>query len=179
MARGVALAGLGQHEEGIAQLHHGFAQWQRIGANLANTKWLGFTAEAHAAAGEIGAAFAALDRAADAAAVTGEAFFQSQLFTVRALLLVKSGLHAEAEAWLHKAIDIARTQSAKSLELRAATALARLWHDQGRHSAARDLLAQVYGWFVEGLDTLDLKEAKALLRELHESAPPSLVTSAI
>ena len=179
MARGVALAGLGQHEEGIAQLHHGFAQWQRIGANLANTKWLGFTAEAHTAAGQIEAAFAALDRADDAAAVTGEAFFQSQLFTVRALLLVKRGLHAEAEAWLHKAIDIARTQSAKSLELRAATVLARLWHDQGRHSDARDLLAQLYGWFVEGFETLDLKEAKALLRELHESAPASLVTSAI
>jgi class 3 adenylate cyclase/predicted ATPase len=114
MARGVALAGLGQHAEGIAQLHDGFAQWQRIGASLANSKWLGFTAEAHAAAGQISTAFATLDRAADAAAFTGEAFVQSQLLTVRALLHARMGLYAEAEAGLHSAIDIARTQSAKS-----------------------------------------------------------------
>jgi predicted ATPase len=103
---------------------------------------------------------------------------QAQLFTLRALFLVNSGLDAEAEAWLHKAIDVARTQSAKSLELRAATNLARLWRDQGRYSDARELLAQVYGCFVEGFDTLDLKEAKALLHELHKSAAASPVSPA-
>ena len=176
MARGVALAGLGQHTQGLAQLHDGFAQWQRIGANLANSKWLGFTAEAHAAAGQIASAFATLARAQDAAAGTGEAFLQAQLFTLRALLLVNCGFDPEAEAWLLKAIDVARTQSAKSLELRAATALARLWRDQGRYSDAHELLAQVYGWFVEGFDTRDLKEAKALLHELHNSAAASPVS---
>ncbi len=64
------------------------------------------------------------------------------------------------------AIDVARSQSAKSWELRAATRLARLWHSQGKTTEARDLLDPVYGWFTEGFDTADLKDAKALLDEL-------------
>ena len=70
------------------------------------------------------------------------------------------------EASLRMAIDVAQSQGAKGLELRAATSLARLWRDQGKPQQARELLAPVYGWFTEGFDTLDLKEAKALLEEL-------------
>jgi predicted ATPase len=66
----------------------------------------------------------------------------------------------------HHAIDIARAQEARSLELRAATSLARLWHDQGRTDEARDLLAPVYGWFTEGIDTRDLREARTVLEQL-------------
>jgi hypothetical protein len=73
---------------------------------------------------------------------------------------------AEAEACFHKAIEIAQKQQAKSLELRAARSLARLWRQQGKKVEARDLLAPVYHWFTEGLDTKDLQEAKALLEEL-------------
>jgi predicted ATPase len=73
---------------------------------------------------------------------------------------------AEAERCFRQALDIARVQSAKSWELRSATSLARLWRDQGRRAQARDLLAPVYGWFTEGFDTADLKDAKALLDEL-------------
>jgi predicted ATPase len=75
---------------------------------------------------------------------------------------------AEAEACFHKAIEIARQQSAKSLELRAAVSLARLWQQQGKQHAARNILSEIYGWFTEGFDTVDLKEAKALLQELSE-----------
>jgi predicted ATPase len=74
---------------------------------------------------------------------------------------------AKAEAHFERAIAIAREQKAKSWELRAATSMARLWRDQGRRNEARDLLAPIYGWFTEGFDALDLKEAKALLEELH------------
>jgi predicted ATPase len=74
--------------------------------------------------------------------------------------------HAEAEAWLRRALEVARRQQAKSLELRAATSLACLWRDQGKHAEARDLLAPVHGWFREGYETLDLKEAKTLLERL-------------
>jgi len=74
---------------------------------------------------------------------------------------------AEAEASFERALAIARKQQAKSWELRAAMSMARLWRDQGKRQQARDLLAPVYGWFTEGFDTLDLKEAKALLDELH------------
>jgi predicted ATPase len=73
---------------------------------------------------------------------------------------------AEAEGYFHKAIDIARRQQAKSLELRAVMSLSRLWQQQGKKEEARQMLAEIYGWFTEGFDTADLKEAKALLDEL-------------
>jgi predicted ATPase len=73
---------------------------------------------------------------------------------------------AEAEACFHEAIEIARRQQAKSLELRAATSLARLWRRQGKTAEARQMLAEIYGWFTEGFDTKDLQEAKALLEEV-------------
>ena len=73
---------------------------------------------------------------------------------------------AEAEVWLRRALDVARRQQAKSLELRAAMSLARLWQSQGKRAEAHELLAPVYGWFTEGFGTADLKEAKALLDEM-------------
>jgi predicted ATPase len=81
-------------------------------------------------------------------------------------VLAQTGDTAEAASWFQRAIDTARCQQSKLLELRAATSLARLWRDQGKRSQARDLLAPVYGWFTEGFDTADLKEAKALLDDL-------------
>ena len=72
----------------------------------------------------------------------------------------------EAEAWLQRALDVARRQKAKSLELRAAMSLSRLWQQQGKRAEAYELLAPVYSWFTEGFDTADLQEAKALLEEL-------------
>jgi predicted ATPase len=72
----------------------------------------------------------------------------------------------EAEGWLQRALDVARRQEAKSLELRATTSLARLWQQQGKRQEAHDLLAPVYHWFTEGFDTADLQEAKALLEAL-------------
>jgi predicted ATPase len=74
---------------------------------------------------------------------------------------------AKAEAFFERALAVARQQQAKSWELRGAMSMARLWRDQGKPQQARELLAPVYGWFTEGFDTLDLKEAKALLDELH------------
>jgi predicted ATPase len=76
------------------------------------------------------------------------------------------GDDAASEDCYRHALDVARRQSAKLWELRAAMSMARLWRDQGKRDEARDLLAPVYGWFTEGFDTLDLKEAKALLEEL-------------
>ena len=76
---------------------------------------------------------------------------------------------AKAEAYFERALAVARQQQAKSWELRAAMSMARLWRDQGKRDEARELLAPVYGWFTEGFDTRDLKEAKALLDELGET----------
>ncbi len=83
------------------------------------------------------------------------------------LLLRQPGTpQAEAEAWFQRALDVARRQEAKSLELRAAMSLARLWQQQGKRAEAYDLLAPIYGWFTEGFDTADLQEARALLDAL-------------
>ena len=73
---------------------------------------------------------------------------------------------AQVETWLQRALDVARRQEAKSLELRAAMSLSRLWQQQGKQAEARELLAPIYGWFTEGFDTADLQEAKALLEDL-------------
>jgi class 3 adenylate cyclase/predicted ATPase len=166
MGRGVALVGLGQQTEGIAQIRTGLTDWNATGARLTETQWLGFIAEAHLQAGELDDALTVLDRAAETAAATGECHWQAELYRLRGLVLAETGKDAEAASWLQRAIDTARSQQARSLELRAATNLAGLWAEQGRRTEAHDLLAPVYGWFTEGFDTADLKDAKALLDEL-------------
>jgi predicted ATPase len=82
------------------------------------------------------------------------------------LLVLSAERHTEAAACFQQALDIARQQQAKSLELRAAMSLSRLWQRQGKQDAARELLTPIYGWFTEGFDTTDLQEAKALLAAL-------------
>ncbi len=129
-------------------------------------QWLAVIAEVHVQARQFDDALAALDRAAETTAATGECHYQAELSRLRGIVLAETGDAAEAAAWLQRAIDIARGQQAKSLELRAATSLARLWRDQGKRAQARNLLAPVYAWFTEGFDTADLKDAKALLEEL-------------
>jgi class 3 adenylate cyclase/predicted ATPase len=166
ICRGFALVGLGQQIEGIAQLRTGLAAWNGTGCRLFDTQWLGFIAEAHVAAGQLQDALAALDRAGETAAATGERHYQAELYRLRGVVLAKTSKNAEAAAWLQQAIDTAQGQEAKSLELRAATSLARLWRDQGERARARDLLTPVYGWFTEGFDIQDLKDAKELLDAL-------------
>jgi class 3 adenylate cyclase/predicted ATPase len=166
MCRGFALVGLGQPTEGIAQLRAGLAAYNAPGARFLNTYWLGLLGEAHLEAGQFAAALTALDRAAATAAATHESHYQAQIHRLKGVVLAETGEAAEAASCLRRAIDVARSQQAKSLELRAATSLARLWADQGKRAQARDLLAPIYGWFTEGLDTADLKDAQALLEEL-------------
>ena len=86
----------------------------------------------------------------------------------------RTPLSEEAETCFHQALAMARHQQARSLELRAAMSLSRLWQQQGKRAKAYELLAPVYGWFTEGFDTVDLQEAKVLLAELYEAAPSSL-----
>jgi predicted ATPase len=166
ICRGFARAALGRQTEGIAQLRTGLTDWNRVDAHLLDTQWLGFIAEAEIQAGKFDHALTALDRAAETAATTGERHYQAELYRLRGVVLANTGEEAEALTCLQRAIDTARSQQAKSLELRAATSLARLWRDQGERAPARDLLAPVYSWFSEGFDTADLKDAKALLEEL-------------
>jgi predicted ATPase len=92
--------------------------------------------------------------------------WEAELYRLRAELLLMQGDDAEAEASFRRAIEVAQRQQAKSWELRATVSLARLWQEQGRIDEARQMLAEIYGWFTEGFDTPDLQEAKALLEEL-------------
>jgi predicted ATPase len=95
-------------------------------------------------------------------------WFEAEIYRVAGEVALKSPEPdtAKSEAYFERALSVARQQQAKSWELRAAMSMARLWRDQGKRDEARELLAPVYGWFTEGFDTLDLKEAKALLEEL-------------
>jgi predicted ATPase len=97
---------------------------------------------------------------------TGERFYEAEIRRLQAELLLQQGRWAEAEAGFEQAIEVARQQSAKSLELRAMVSLSRLWQSRGRRSEARHLLAEIYDRFMEGFDTPDLKDAKVLLEEL-------------
>jgi predicted ATPase len=98
----------------------------------------------------------------------GETYFTAELLRLRGELMLASPTHGEvsAEKQFQRALMVAREQGAKALELRAAISMVRLWRNQGKRAEARDLLAPIYGWFTEGFDTPDLKEAKALLDEL-------------
>ena len=112
---------------------------------------------------------AALERLAEAISLvkkTQERWCEAELHRLKGELLKADGECDQAEACFLDALAVARHQRARTWELRAAMSLARLWRDQGKREEARELLAPVYGWFTEGFDTLDLKEAKALLEEL-------------
>jgi predicted ATPase len=127
-------------------------------------------AQALAACGHYGEGLAALREAAALVEDTGERYVEAEIRRLKGNLLLAENGSPEAEACYVRALEVARAQEARSLELRAACDLARLWAEQGRRSEARDLLAPVYGWFTEGFDTADLKEAKALLDTLTEPA---------
>jgi predicted ATPase len=107
-----------------------------------------------------------LDDALQIVERTGERWFSAELNRHKGQLLLREGQTEAAEELYRKALSIAEEQGAKLWELRAAASLARLRREQGRRTEARDLLAPIYGWFTEGFDTPDLKEAKALLDEL-------------
>jgi predicted ATPase len=113
--------------------------------------------------GDYGAALTAVRESLADQERTGQRRWEAELCRLKGLVLLHKNSLDEAQAALEEALRIARQQQAKSYELRAATSLARLWGEQGRRAEAQQLLAPVYGWFTEGFDTVDLKEAKALL----------------
>jgi predicted ATPase len=167
--QGWALADAGEAEAGIAQLRRGLIAWEQTGAALIVPYYLGLLAKALAEAGRPGEGLGALAEALDRVATTGELWLKAELHRLRGELLLAPPTpdQPEAEACFRQALAVAREQDARMWELRAATSLAQLWRDEGRRAEAHDLLAPVYGWFTEGFDTADLKDAKALLDELR------------
>jgi predicted ATPase len=164
--RASSLIMLGQAQEGLALLTKGLALIRGTGI-VANTPYafMGL-AKAYAALGQQAAGLNALAEAAQVIDTTGMRSDEAELYRVRGDLVNATGDRATAEQNYHQALVVARRQSARAFELRAATSLARLWRDQGKRTEARDLLAPIYGWFTEGFDTPVLQDAKVLLDQL-------------
>jgi predicted ATPase len=188
--QGWELASMGSIEGGVAQMREGLAALRATGAELLRPYLLALLAEACGRSGQIEAALGALEEALVAADQHAERFYEADLYRLKGKLLLQkcvganlkpaaaeiskgqaaglvttgwSPLQTEAEACFQIALTIARRQQAKSLELRAAMSLSRLWQQQGKRGEARELLAPVYDWFTAGFDTADLREAKSLL----------------
>ena len=165
---GAALVEDGRLEEGLAQLRLGLDAHRVTGTKAFEPLCLALLAEACLATGRIEEGRSAVRQALAVSGSTEARFYEAELNRIEGELLLTSEEPYErgAEAAFRNAIEIARAQQAKSWELRAVTSLARLLARQGKHSDARELLAPIYGWFTEGFDTGNLKEAKALLGEL-------------
>jgi predicted ATPase len=163
--RGGTMAARGQVAEGMAQIRQGLAAFQATGAEVGRPYFLTLLAEGHARDGQPEECPRILDDALAAVRKTGERWYEAELHRLRGESILRRPAHdvVEAEGCFHQALDVARRQEAKALELRAAMSLCRLWQQQGKSQDAHALLAPVYQWFTEGFDTADLQEAKALL----------------
>ena len=166
---GRALVEAGQLEHAIPQIEEGIAARKAIGVGAVRLLELALLAEAYGEADRIEEGLSVLAEALDFANRTREGFYLPEIYRLRGELLLrqdKPGAEGKAASYFHQGLDIARRQRAKSLELRAATSLARLWREHEKISEAFELLAPIYGGFTEGFDTPDLRDAKALLDEL-------------
>jgi predicted ATPase len=165
---GWALSMRDRSEAGIALLSQGIASWRANDVSVSVPYALTLQAETARLVGHIDEGLRSLDEAQAVLKQQEDLWFEAEIYRLRGELLLRQSItpDAEAETWFRRALDVARSQQSKSLELRAATSLARFWRTQGKHSEARDLLSPVYGWFTEGFATADLKNAKALLAEL-------------
>jgi predicted ATPase len=169
---GWTLAHQGQAQAGIAQLTQGLTAHRATGAENVRPYLLALLADAYGTMGQPEAGLTVLAEALTLTDTTGERWYEAELYRLKGTLLLQqsSDNQADAETCFHHALDLARHQQAKSFELRVATSLARLWQQQGKRTAAHELLAPIYGWFTEGFDTADLQEAKALLDVLGEQS---------
>jgi len=164
--RGWSLGAVGQAKEGIPLLLQGLAMYRATGANLALPFILMTLAETYARAELPEEALNWLAEAAKVVEMTQERWAEAEMHRLRGTLLLSIHQHAAAEDSYRYALAVAQRQSAKFWELRAATSLARLWRDQGKHAAARDLLSPIHEWFTEGFETSVLRDAKELLGQL-------------
>ena len=158
--RGWCLGNLGQAAEGIPLLVQGLTLCRAGGRNLMIPFFSMTVAEAYGMAAQPQEGLDRLAEAAKLVETTHERWAEAEIHRLRGTLLLSMNEHAAAENSYRRALEVAQRQSAKFWELRAALGLARLWHDQGKRTEARDLLSPIYGWFTDGFDTVDLKDAK-------------------
>ena len=168
MNRGWVFALTSKAPEAVEMITSGITAWRSTGARVWMPLYLSHLARAYAKLDHLDQASRYVGEAITAAESTQERWCEAEINSIAGEIALKSAEPeaTKAEAYFERALSVARQQQAKSWELRAAMSLARLWRDQGKLRQARELLAPVYGWFTEGFDTRDLKEAKALLEEL-------------
>jgi predicted ATPase len=165
---GAILALTGNPTDAVQTISSGLAAYQSTGATLLVPYMSALLARAHAETGHFDDAWRYIDEAITTVETIKERWCEAEIHRIAGEIALNSPAadSAKAEVYFERSLSVSRAQQAKSWELRAAMSMALLWRDQGKRDEARDLLAPVYGWFTEGFDTLDLKEAKALLDEL-------------
>jgi predicted ATPase len=175
MLRGVALVQEGclaseqdKVQEGIIQARQGMVAYRATGAGLDYPHCLILLARGYQETGQAEAGLHVLTEALAVIHSSGECYYEAEAYRLKGELLLQSAIvdEQQAEACFRQALDVAGRQQARGMELRAAMSLSRLWQRQGKRDEARQLLAEVYGWFTEGLQTIDLQEAQVLLEGL-------------
>jgi adenylate cyclase len=164
--RGWVLVQQGEAEEGISLMRSALDALQATGNLMYTPMELTRLAEAHGELGHTEQGLTLVAEAMEVARSTEERYYEPEMHRVRGELMLAEGDEDAAEGSFEEAVQVARQQQARSLELRATVSLCRLWHEQGRREEAREMLSGIYGWFTEGFDTPDLQEAKALLQAL-------------
>jgi predicted ATPase len=166
--RGMALAAQGQGAKGISQMRQGLATVRAVGHAIALPRYLAYLAEAYGQVGQVEEGLHLLPEALAMMDTTGERSAAAELHRLHGELRLRQPVPEAqaAEACFQQALAVAQRQQAKSWELQAAISLSRLWQRQGKRAEARELLAEIYGWFTEGFDTADLQDARALLEAL-------------
>jgi predicted ATPase len=169
MLHGWVLVEQGYGNEGIAEISKALEDLSLMEVFLYPTYSLALLAEAHRKLGQVKKGLAVLGEALERAHKSGERSFEAELYRIYGeLLLIQGAAKIKGEYCFYQALKVARDQKAKALELRAAISMGRLWRQEGKHQDALELLAPIYGWFTEGFETPDLKEAKALLKEVSD-----------
>jgi predicted ATPase len=169
MSQGSILTSTGKPSDAVQKLAAGMSGWRSTGATLFVPLWLSYLARAHGELRQFDDAWRCIGEAITVMEATKETWCEAEVHRSAGEIALKLPTPdaAKAEAYFERALAVARAQQAKSWELRAAISMARHWRDQGKRDEARALVAPIYSWFTEGFDTLDLKDAKALLDQLH------------
>ena len=168
LVQGCLFAIAGKASDAVRAITSGLSAWRATGTTVWVPTYLSYLTRAYAELGQFDEASRCISEAIVAVQTTNESWYEAEIHRIAGEIALRSPEPdaAKAEAHFERALQVARAQQAKSWELRTAMSMARLWRDQGKPQQARELLAPVYGWFTEGFDTLDLKEAKALLDAL-------------
>ena len=168
MNKGSILALTGKASAAVQTIIAGITEWRQTGGTLLLPWYLSNLAMAYGELGQFDDAWRSIGEAMTAVKTTKETWCEADILRIAGEIaqMAPEPDPVKSQTYFEQALAVAREQGAKSLELRAAMSMARLWRAQGKRDEARDLLAPVYGWFTEGFDTLDLKEAKTLLEEL-------------